>query len=94
LLNIVGMPDGSDIPENVGSTPDRLGRFRDRAVIEFMHTLRAQGGLPAYDTVRAAFPEGDRLYDGAGFTARSHIQIAVRNPACIKGYFKPIPTAN
>lgn len=90
LLSLVGMDDGSPIPENVGDTPDRLGRFRDRAVIEFMHTLRHQGGLPDYDTIRAPFPEGGELYPGAGFTARSHIQIAVRNPACIKGYFAPI----
>jgi hypothetical protein len=90
LIDLVGMEDGSPIPENIGETPDRLGRFRDRAVIEFMHALRANSGLPSYDTVRAAFPEGGELYPQAGFTARSHIQIAVRNPACIKGYFKPI----
>ncbi|MEO3690433.1 hypothetical protein [Roseateles paludis] len=92
ILSLLGMPDGSDVPENKGSTPDRLGRYRDRAVIEFMHELRKQSGLPDYDTVRAAFPEGGELYPQAGFTARSHIQIAVRNPRCIKGYFKPIAT--
>ena len=43
-----------------GATPDRLGRFRDRAVIEFMHTLRKESGLYPYDSVRAAFPEGPR----------------------------------
>ena len=90
IMDLVGMPDGSPIPENKGDTPDRLGRYRDRAVIEFMHELRKQGGFPAYDTVRAAFPEGGELYPQAGFTARSHIQIAVRNLRCIKGYFKPI----
>lgn len=93
LLDLVGMDDGSPVPDNVGDTPDRLGRFRDRAVIEFMHLLRDQAGLPSYDTVRAAFPEGGELYPQAGFTARSHIQIAVRNPECIKGYFKPIATS-
>jgi hypothetical protein len=92
ILDLICMPDGSPMPVNKGETPDRLGRYLDRAVIEFMHQLREQGGLPAYDTVRAAFPEGGDLYPQAGFTARSHIQIAVRNSKCIKGYFKPIPS--
>jgi hypothetical protein len=91
LLDMIGMEDGSPVPENKGDTPDRLGRFRDRAVIEFMHTVRERGGLSPYDTVRAAFPEGGELFPQAGFTKRSHIQIAVRNPHCIKSYFKPIP---
>jgi len=92
-LDLIGMPDGSPMPENKGDTPDRLGRYLDRAVIEFMHQLREANGLPAYDTVRAAFPEGGELYPKAGFTRRSHIQIAVRSLRCIKGYFKPITTA-
>jgi hypothetical protein len=83
----------ASLPENKGNTPDRLGRYLDRAVIELMHQLREYNGLLAYDTVRAAFPEGGELYPGAGFTARSHIQIAVRDLRCIKGYFKPISTA-
>jgi hypothetical protein len=92
LFKLTSDRDGFPLPENKGGTPDRLGRFRDRAVIEFMHTLRQETGLPMYDSVRAAFPEGGRLYPGAGFTKRSHIQIAVRNLACIKGYFRPIAT--
>jgi hypothetical protein len=94
LFKLTSKRDGTPMPMNKGGTPDRLGRFLDRAVIEFMHTLREQGGLPRYDTVRAAFPEGGKLYPGAGFTKRSHIQIAVRNPECIKGYFRPIPTSS
>lgn len=93
LFRLTSKRDGAPIPVNKGATPDRLGRFRDRAVIEFMHTLRKESGLYPYDSVRAAFPEGGKLYPGAGFTRRSHIQIAVRNRACIKGYFKPIPQA-
>lgn len=92
LFKLTSKRDGTPMPENKGNTPDRLGRFRDRAVIEFMHALRREAGLPSYDTVRAAFPEGGKLYPGAGFTCRSHIQIAVLSPGCIKGYFRPIPT--
>jgi hypothetical protein len=35
------------------------------------------------------FFEGTDLYDNAGFKSNNHIQIAVRNPNCIKGYFFP-----
>jgi len=87
--DVLQLADG-ELPENKGNTADRLGRYRDRAVIELMHSIRTERGLPAYDSVRAAFPEGGELYPQAGFTARSHIQIAVRSHACIKGYFLPI----
>ena len=74
-------------PENRGG-PDRILRFRDRAVIEAIHGLREEAGQRPYDSMRAVFPEGEELYPGAGFRARSHIQVAVRNPDCIKGYFR------
>lgn len=82
------------LPRNVG---ENLGaRFLDRAVVQTLHTYRAAldgvaGGFPAYDSVRAAFPEGDELYTGAGFRAKNHVQIAICNPRCIRGYFRPIP---
>jgi hypothetical protein len=84
------------LPKNTGR--EFGARLLDRAVIETVHTLReyskAPDGAPLalapYDTVRSPFQEGDALYDGAGFQAKNHIQIAVRNLACIKGYFKPI----
>jgi hypothetical protein len=64
----------------------------DRAVIEAVHGTRDDNAHPPYDTVRSPFPEGGKLYDGAGFQAKNHIQIAVRNLDCIKGYFRPIET--
>lgn len=79
---------GTEIPRNKGE--DLGARFLDAAVIGAMHTIRIGSGFPAYDTVRAAFWEGAKLYDGAGFAAKNHIQIAVCNPNCIKGYFRPI----
>lgn len=78
------------LPRNAGNTRERLLRRRDRAVIEFMHETRAQSALPSYDTMRAPFTEGKELYEGAGFCALTHIQLAVRNTDCIKGYFRPI----
>jgi hypothetical protein len=35
------------------------------------------------------FYEGDELYPNAGFREKDHIQICVRNPNCIKGFFLP-----
>lgn len=63
-------------------------RFLDKAVLETAHSLRARRRLPPYDTVRAAFVEGQPLYKGAGFSSHNHIQIAVRDPARILGYFR------
>lgn len=44
-----------------------------------------------YDTVRSAFPEGDPIYDGCAIPDQTHIQICVRNPDAILGYFLPMP---
>lgn len=76
------------LPENKGK--DNAARYLDRSVVEFMHALRAHQTLEPYDTVRGAFWEGGALYPGSGFSRKTHIQIAVRNPKCIKGYFLPI----
>ena len=40
-------------------------------------------------TVRGVFIEGRAPYPGAGFRTKTHVQIAVRDPACILGFFKP-----
>ena len=37
-----------------------------------------------------AFIEGEPVYQDAGFREKNHIQLCVRNPACIKGYFRPL----
>jgi hypothetical protein len=96
LYEMVAQEQGLAMPENKGGTRDRPLRYLDRAVIEFMHQLRGQvrdaegNPLRPYDSARAPFLEGEDLYPGAGLKAASHIQIAVRNPACIKGYFLPM----
>lgn len=43
-----------------------------------------------FETVRAAFFEGDEIYPGATFRSKDHIQICIRNPKCIKGFFRPL----
>lgn len=83
---------GSPMPRNrsLGSEPAKILRELDCKVINTIHDMRATESLGPFDTVRAAFFEGRPLYKGAGFHDRNHIQICVRNPACIKGYFRPL----
>ena len=66
---------------------DMLLRYRDCAVIEHAHGLLADKSI-SVDTVRGVFIEGQPIYEGAGFYEKTHIQIAVRNPTCIKGVFR------
>ncbi len=83
---------GSRLPVNraIPGGSERLLRNLDCSVINLIHATRRMQKLPAFDSVRAAFIEGEPLYEGAGFYDKNHIQICVRNSACIKGYFRPI----
>lgn len=76
------------MPENKGSTPDRKRRMLDCAVINFYLDLLAADGV-GYDTVRCGFVEGAPAFEGSGIFSQSHVQVAVRNPACIVGVFRP-----
>lgn len=71
------------------ASKDLLIRELDCAVILTLHKyIEVQGQRP-FDSVRAVFFEGNDLYPTAGFREKNHIQICVRNPNCIKGYFLP-----
>jgi hypothetical protein len=48
-----------------------------------------RGYEPEYDSVRAAFHEGDPIAALSGIHQQSHIQIAIHNPNCIKAFFYP-----
>ena len=48
-----------------------------------------QHNLRPFDTIRGLFQEGKPLYETSGFFEKTHIQICVRNPNCIKGFFAP-----
>lgn len=97
---ILELTHDGELPQNKGGH-DLRARFLDCAVMETLHQIReatdlklrteGQPALPPYDTVRGAFWEGDDLYPNAGFKAKNHVQICVRNPNCIKGYFRVIP---
>lgn len=65
-------------------------RELDCAVIENLHDERVMLNLKPFDSVRGVFVEGKELYPGAGFNEKNHIQICIRNPNCIKGFFNPV----
>jgi hypothetical protein len=79
------------LPQNkaVGSSHDLLLRELDCSVLETVHEIREGFDLEPFDSVRGVFWEGKELYPNAGFREKDHIQICVRNPNCIKGYFLP-----
>ncbi len=81
------MPENKNHPRSKGN--DRVLRYLDCAVIEYMHNLIENSGQRQFDSIRAAFIEGDQIYPGAGFNEKTHIQICIRNPNCIKGCFIP-----
>lgn len=86
---------GEEVPANKPgdkrdpSFDDLLFRTLDCAVINFLHSQRKEQELRPFDSVRGAFWEGKPLYPTAGFKEKNHVQIAVINPNCIKGYFWP-----
>ena len=82
---------GGTLPENrpIGNSKDLLARELDCAVFETLHEIRKAEDERFFDSVRGVFWEGDALYPGAGFREKDHIQICIRNPNCIKGYFLP-----
>lgn len=82
---------GLEMPVNksLAGSKDLLLRNLDCAVIENLHLQRAINKLTPFDSVRGVFVEGKPLYNGAGFHDKNHIQVCIRNPNCIKGYFVP-----
>lgn len=81
------------MPVNISAhgSSDLLLRRLDCAVIETAHSYNDSEGNPPYDSVKGVFWEGKELYPNAGFREKDHIQICVRNPNCIKGFFLPRP---
>ncbi len=84
---------GNALPLNIpakGTKPeDRALRYLDRAVMDHLHeSNKAVSYGEDFDTVRALFPEGEPLYHQAGFREKTHVQIAVRKQAQIRGVFR------
>jgi hypothetical protein len=79
----------SDLKPAQNQGKETGSRKLDRAVFETLHKLREAEANPPFDTVRAFFVEGEPLYENAGLRALDHVQICVRDPAKIIGYFLP-----
>lgn len=87
LCNLTNKPIPKN--ENVGTNKDKLNRFLDCAVIESLHKTIQDMDIAPYDSVRGLFVEGNPTYDTSGFNAKTHVQLCIRNPNCIKGFFFP-----
>lgn len=84
---------GTNMPKNTFTKSGKmLRRNLDCAIIEHLHKSRKQRGERPYDSVRGVFLEGNDIYENAGFKEQTHIQLCIRNPNCIKGYFAPRKT--
>jgi hypothetical protein len=77
--------DGAPAPVN---GPTSWMRYLDCAVIRRLHEIIDDSNSPAIDSVRGIFQEGDPIYPGSAFLEKTHIQIAVLNPDCIKAIFR------
>lgn len=78
--------DANQIP-----LPENNGKFhyRDAIVLNYVHRI-AELNMASYDTVRAAYIEGDPLFEGTEIRSDTHIQICVRDPKkSIVAYFRP-----
>lgn len=83
---------GNSPPKNAPLTPDDpdfLLRDLDCAVLNWaIERFEITSNLK-HHTVRGLFQEGTTAFPGSSIKRKSHIQIAVRDPACILGYFLP-----
>lgn len=81
------------LPENKGAGPndhDLLLRYLDCAVINLgLAALERDSPERRFQTVRGVFQEGPPAFPRSRIQARTHVQIAVRDSACILGYFLP-----
>ncbi len=90
--------EGAPIPKNVDPPKilrgDKIIRRLDCAVMNYLfdQVLKEVQELDPksqpYTSVRALFPEGKKLYKGAGFYKNTHVQICVREPEQILGVFR------
>lgn len=94
---------GLEIPKNRNpkgvNNGDRALRFLDCAVFRHLHRIMStlsthDASIEPFDTVRGMFVEGGKAFSGSGIYKKSHVQIAVRTSACIKGLFYPLNLSN
>ena len=92
LLSLQCKTAGIDKPQNAPSkkSKDVLLRNLDCAVIQQIHDYNRINHRTEFDSVRGIFTEGEPVYEGSEFLEKTHVQLCVCNPNCIKGYFAPL----
>ena len=93
ILKMKSQALGVPLPKNrnLKDNADLLVRDLDCAVIQQIHEYNKSEKEKTYDSVRGVFIEGAEPFEGSGFRDKTHIQICVTNPNCIKGFFVPRP---
>lgn len=84
--------NGEPEPKNSKANDDDadvIVRQLDSDVFNFMHQIRRDTGLDAFQAVRSAFPQGEEVAPSSAFKRSSHIQIALRENACVRAWFLP-----
>jgi hypothetical protein len=90
IYKLLADKSGFELPKNEKGFKDDLDLIKrklDCAVIEYF--LSIDNNSKKYDSIRGVFIEGNPIYKDSGFNEKTHIQICIRNPNCIKGYFYP-----
>lgn len=85
------LAEGAPLEENRRARDDDADfmlRSLDRQVFNELHRRREHAGMPAYDAVRGPFVEGEPVVRASGIRSDTHLQIALRNDACVLGYFR------
>ncbi|MGA2349001.1 MAG: hypothetical protein ABSF70_01095 [Terracidiphilus sp.] len=83
------IPAGGPLPVN---GPEEWRRRLDCAVIRCLHQIFHGSDAEPIDTVRGIFAEGNPIYSGSAFLEKTHVQIAVVNPDCVRAVFR-VPKA-
>lgn len=71
---------------------DLLLRNLDCAVLNFAMRKADKDGVRTFQTVRGVFVEGAPAFSGSRIHAKTHVQVAVRDPSVVLGYFLPTYT--
>jgi len=85
-LTSTSLPVNQDMKNSI----DLLIRDLDCAVIQRIHQYNIETDQKPFDSVRGVFIEGNPVYPNSGIMEKTHIQLCIVNPNCIKGYFSPL----
>jgi hypothetical protein len=90
---LISIKETSKALQSVHNSLKNNTQIEDNVIEIFTQTVRvlknAISLFPEYDSVRGVFWEGGELYPTAGFSNKNHVQLCIRNPNCIKGFFLP-----